>query len=288
VEIDMTNRLTSFARRSAAVLALAGTATVGGCASASSITTQQEQGLGADYSRQINAELPLVRDAASNDYINDLGRRIARVADPRGIPYQFYIVNSDVVNAFAVPGGYVYVNRGLVERAGSASELAGVLAHEIGHVVERHSIQQMAKAQNANNLVGVLGTVLLGRASTAVQQGAGVLVQGVGTAVFAGFSRNDEREADHDGVIFTARAGYNPQGMVTMFQRLLAEERGSPGSLAKFFSTHPLTQERITNVQAQINATPEARASTLTNDTRDFQAFRARIRTLTPYPSDRK
>jgi len=273
------------ARRSVAVLSLA---SVAACASASSVTVQQEQALGADYSRQINAELPLLRDAASNDFINDMGRRIARVADPRGIPYTFYIVNSDVVNAFAVPGGYVYVNRGLVERAGTANELAGVLAHEIGHVVERHSIQQMAKAQNANNLVGVLGTVLLGRASPTVQQGAGVLVQGVGTAVFAGYSRNDERQADHDGVIFSTRAGYNPQGMVSMFQRLLSENGSRPGTLTQYFSTHPLTQERIANVQAQINATPEARASTLRTDTREFQAFRARVRTITPIPSDRK
>ncbi|HET6762008.1 MAG TPA: M48 family metallopeptidase [Longimicrobiaceae bacterium] len=275
----------STARRTVAVLSLA---SVAACASASSVTVQQEQALGADYSRQINAELPILRDAASNDFINDMGRRIARVADPRGIPYTFYIVNSDVVNAFAVPGGYVYVNRGLVERAGTANELAGVLAHEIGHVVERHSIQQMAKAQNANNLVGVLGTVLLGRASPTVQQGAGVLVQGVGTAVFAGYSRNDERQADHDGVIFSTRAGYNPQGMVTMFQRLLSENSSRPGTLTQYFSTHPLTQERIANVQAQINATPEARASTLRTDTREFQAFRARVRTITPIPSDRK
>jgi beta-barrel assembly-enhancing protease len=277
--------LASTARRSVAVLSLASAAA---CASASSVTVQQEQALGADYSRQINAELPLLRDPASNDFINDMGRRIARVADPRGIPYTFYIVNSDVVNAFAVPGGYVYVNRGLVERAGTANELAGVLAHEIGHVVERHSIQQMAKAQNANNLVGVLGTVLLGRASPTVQQGAGVLVQGVGTAVFAGYSRNDERQADHDGVIFSTRAGYNPQGMITMFQRLMSENNSRPGTLTQYFSTHPLTQERIANVQAQINATPEARASTLRTDTREFQAFRARVRTITPIPSDRK
>jgi beta-barrel assembly-enhancing protease len=275
----------STARRSVAVLSLA---SVAACASASSVTVQQEQALGADYSRQINAELPLLRDPASNDFINDMGRRIARVADPRGIPYTFYIVNSDVVNAFAVPGGYVYVNRGLVERAGTANELAGVLAHEIGHVVGRHSIQQMAKAQNANNLVGVLGTVLLGRASPTVQQGAGVLVQGVGTAVFAGYSRNDERQADHDGVIFSTKAGYNPQGMVTMFQRLLSENGSRPGTLTQYFSTHPLTQERIANVQAQINATPEARSSALRTDTREFQAFRARVRTITPIPSDRK
>ncbi|MDB4949354.1 MAG: peptidase Ste24p [Gemmatimonadetes bacterium] len=280
--------LTTFAARSVAVVALAGTAALGGCASASSVTVQQEQQVGADYSRQINAQLPLVRDAASNDYINELGKRIARVADPRGIPYTFYIVNSDVVNAFSIPGGYVYVNRGLIERASNASELAGVLGHEIAHVVDRHSINQMAKAQNANNLLGVLGTVLLGRASPVVQQGAQVAVQVGGSAIFAGFSRADERQADHDGVIFETRAGYNPRGMVTMFQKLVTEEQNSPGRLSQFFATHPGAQERITNVQAEINATPAARATNLTTDTRPFQSFRSRLRTLTPYPSDRK
>jgi predicted Zn-dependent protease len=275
--------LTRSARRAFAALAMAGSAAAGGCAPA--VTVQQEQQIGAQYSQQINSQMPLLRDAAANDYINQLGRQISRVADPRGIPYTFYIVNSDVVNAFSIPGGYVYVNRGLIERADNASELAGVLGHEIGHVVERHSIKQMQQAQNANSLLGLLYGVLLQRNPGTLEQ---IGIQAGGGAIFAGFSRNDERQADHDGVIFTMRAGYSPRGMITLFQKLLAEEHSNPGRLSQFFATHPLTQERIANVQAQISSTPGASSGSLTTDTRAFQQFRSRLRTLTPYPSDRK
>jgi predicted Zn-dependent protease len=275
--------LTPSARRAFAALALAGSATLPSCAP--SVTVQQEQQIGAQYSQQINSQLPLLRDGPSNDYINQLGRQISRVADPRGIPYTFYIVNSDVVNAFSIPGGYVYVNRGLIERAENASELAGVLGHEIGHVVERHSIDQMQKSQNANTLLGVLYGVLLQRNPSTVEQ---IGIQAGGGAIFAGFSRQDEREADRDGVIFTMRAGYSPHGMITLFQKLLAEEHGGSGKVTQFFATHPLTQERITNVQAQINATPGANSASLKTDDAAFRSFRARIRTITPYPSDRK
>jgi predicted Zn-dependent protease len=272
-------------RKAFAVAALAASASLPGCAP--SVTVQQEQQIGAQYSQQINAQLPLLRDGASNDYINQFGRQISRVADPRGIPYTFYIVNSDVVNAFSIPGGYVYVNRGLIERMDNASELAGVLGHEIGHVVERHSIDQMQKAQNANTMLGLLYGVLLQRNPGTLEQ---IGIQAGGGAIFAGFSRQDEREADRDGVTFTMRAGYTPRGMVTMFQKLLNEEKGGGGGgkLTQFFATHPLTQERITNVQAQINATPGASSASLKTDDRSFQQFRARVRTITPYPSDRK
>lgn len=274
-------------RRALAGFALAATVgTAGGCAPA--VSTQQEVQLGAQYSRQINQQLPLVTDPAANDYINEIGRRIARSVDQRGIPYNFYIVNSDVVNAFAVPGGYVYVNRGLIERVSNASELAGVLSHEIGHVVARHSIQQMQKAQNANNVIGILGSVLLGRASPIVQQGAQVAVQVGGSAIFAGFTRADEREADQLAVGYMVRTGYNPRGIVTMFQKLLNEQKTRPSAVAQWFSTHPLTQDRIAYTQAQINATPGATSASLTTDTRAFDQFRARVRTLQPYPRDRR
>jgi beta-barrel assembly-enhancing protease len=275
--------LTSSARKAMAVVALAGSTALPGCAP--SVTVQQEQQIGAEYSQQINSQLPLLRDAQSNDYINRFGRNIARVADPRGIPYTFYIVNSDVVNAFSIPGGYVYVNRGLIERMSNASELAGVLGHEIGHVVERHSIDQMQKAQNANTMLGLLYGVLLQRNPGTLEQ---IGIQAGGGAIFAGFSRQDEREADRDGVTFTMRAGYTPHGMVTMFQKLLDEEKGGNSKLSQFFATHPLTQERISNVQAQINATPGANSASLKTDEPGFQTFRAHVRSVTPYPSDRK
>lgn len=276
--------LTKRARRSVAVLALAGaTATAGGCAP--SVTTQQEVQLGADYSRQINRQLPLVRDAAANQYINQLGREIARAADPRGIPYTFYIVNSAQVNAFAIPGGHIYINRGLIERSDNVAELAGVLAHEVGHVVERHGIEQMQRANNANTALGVVYGVLLGRRPGAIEQ---VAVQAGGTAVFASYGRNAEREADNVAIGYMIRSGYNPRGLISMFQELLAERRRNPSRVEQWFSTHPLTEERVQNTQAAIAATPAANNPNLVTDTRAFQSFRQRVTSLSPQPQDRR
>jgi len=275
--------LTRHARRGALALALGGGAVLGGCAPA--VTTQQEVQLGADYSRQVNQQLPMVTDRATNDYINRLGRQIASRADRRGIPYTFYVVNSDVVNAFAIPGGYIYVNRGLIERADNVSELAGVLGHEIGHVVERHSIERMQKAQNANTLLGVVYGVLLRRNPSGVEQ-AGVQV--AGSAVFAGYSRDAEREADRVAVPYLIASGINPNGLPSFFQELMSERQRNPSRVEGWFSTHPLEQERINNTRAVIAATPGANAPNLATDTREFQTFRARVRSLTPAPQDRK
>lgn len=279
----MVTTLTQQARRHVAVVALCGVGALGG-ACAPAITTQQEQQAGAEYAAEINRQLPLVRDQAANDYINRLGREIARNADPRGIPYTFYIVNSDVVNAFAIPGGYVYINRGLIERADNVSEVAGVLGHEIGHVVERHAVERLQRAQNANTMLGVLYGVLLRRNPGTVEQ-AGIQIGG--NAVFAGYSRDAEREADRVAVGYLVKSGYAPRGMVTMFQQLMEQQRTQPSKVEQWFATHPLSQERITNTQATINATPGATSSRLITDTRDFQTFRSRLRTLQPVPTDR-
>lgn len=278
----MSLRLTSF-RAGAVALALGGTAAAGGCAPA--VTTQQEAQIGQQYSQQINQQLPLIRDSYTNQYINQLGRQIAAQADPRGIPYTFYVVNSDVVNAFSIPGGYVYVNRGLIERSDNVAQLAGVLSHEIGHVVERHSITQMQRAQNANTVLSVLYGVLLRRNPSGVEQ-AGIQVGG--GAVFAGYSRDAERQADHDAVIFLVKTGYNPNQLPVFFEKLMSLEHSQPSKLESWFATHPGTQERVANVRAEISQTPGANNSRLVTDTREFQNFRARVRSLTPAPQDRQ
>ena len=257
--------------------------TAAACAPA--MTTQQEVQAGADYARQINAQLPLVRDQYTNQYINQLGRQIAAQADQRGIPYTFYVVNSDAVNAFAIPGGHIYVNRGTIERADNVSQLAGVLAHEIGHVAERHGIQQAQRAQNANTMLGVLYGVLLRRNPGGVEQAA---VQVGGTAVFAGYSREAEREADRMAIGYLMRSGYNPNGLPQFFGKLQAEQQRNPSRVEQWFATHPMSAERVQNTQAAISATPGANSSRLVTDTREFQNFRARVRSLTPAPQDRR
>ncbi|HET7459946.1 MAG TPA: M48 family metallopeptidase [Longimicrobium sp.] len=278
----MRSALRSF-RAGAAVVALGSAASLGACAPA--LTTQQEVQAGADYARQINQQLPIVRDSYTNQYISQLGRQIAAQADPRGIPYTFYVVNSDVVNAFSIPGGYVYVNRGVIERADNVSQLAGVLAHEIGHVVERHGIQQAQRAQNANTMLSVLYGVLLRRNPGTLERGA---VQVGGSAVFAGYSREAEREADRDAVTFMMKSGYSPNGLPQFFNKLQQEQQRNPSKVEQWFATHPMTGERIQNTQALINQTPGANSTRLVTDTREFQNFRARVRSLTPAPQDRR
>lgn len=274
------------ARQGAAVLALCGATTAGGCATLGGpISTEQEVQLGTDYARQINQQLPMVTDASARNYINQLGNQLAAVADQRGIRYTFQIVNSAQINAFAVPGGYIYVNRGAIERANNVSELAGVLAHEIGHVVERHSIEQLQRQQGANTLLSILYGGVLRRNPGAIEQ-AGVQV--AGGAVFAGYTRDAEREADRDAIAIMLRARYNPNGLPTFFQTLLSENQRNPSGVAAWFSTHPTTQERIATTRTLIAQTPGANATGLITDNQAFQSFRSRVRSLSPQPQDRQ
>src|SRR5689334_23611360 len=184
--------------------------TVAGCG----VSTQQEVELGTQYMQQINAQLPIVQDPEVNRYINVLGDSIARLTSRGDLPWQFFVVNSSEVNAFAVPGGYIYVNRGLIERARNLSELAGVLGHEIGHVVKRHSIKQMQQQQGAQ--VGVtLGCILTGVCGS---EAAAAAINVGGNALFAKFSRDDEAQADSVGIENVIRAGISPKGIPEMFQ----------------------------------------------------------------------
>ncbi len=254
------------------------TAGIAGCMA----TTQEEVAMGAQYAAEINRQLPLVTDPEIARYITVLGDSLARVADNRNLDWHFYVVDQMEINAFAVPGGYIYVNRGLIERAATMSELAGVLGHEIGHVTQRHSMEQMAKAQQAN--VGLtIGCILApqvcnsGMGSAAVQIGAGSL--------FAKFSRDDEREADRVGIDYVVRAGIDPRGIPAMFRTLLAERERRPDALEGMFSTHPLAEDRVAETEAMINQIDPVILQSLTTDTRAFQQFKARLKSLPPSPT---
>lgn len=243
-----------------------------GCA----ISTQQEVAMGQSYAQQINAQLPIVSDPEVNRYLNVLGDSIARIADDRSLDWHFYLVDSKEVNAFAVPGGFVYVNRGLVERATTMSMLAGVLAHEIGHVTERHSIKQMQKAQGAN--IGISLACILTRVCNSDLANAAIQVGG--TAVFAKFSRSDEAEADSVGLQYVTRAGIDPRGIPQMFQILLDERKRAPGALDSFFQTHPLEESRIARSESLIASVNPAVLTTLTQDSPRYQEFRRRLLAL--------
>ncbi|MDP9178698.1 MAG: M48 family metallopeptidase [Gemmatimonadota bacterium] len=240
------------------------------------ISTQQEVQMGQQEAANINRQLPLVTDPEANRYINLLGDQIAARTSRADLDWRFYIVDSREVNAFAVPGGFIYINRGLIERTDNMTELAGVLGHEIGHVVRRHTVRQMEKAQGAN--IGVtLACVLTNVCNSQIAQ-AGINV--AGTAVFAKFSRGDETEADVEAVNNTMRAGISPRGVVTMFEKLIAERKQGRSAVAGFFATHPGEEERIVAVQANINRIPAATLRNLTTNTTNYNNFRSRIRSL--------
>lgn len=245
-------------------------------------STQEEVAMGSQYAAEINRQLPIISDPEITRYITVLGDSIARVADTRNLDWHFYVVDQAEINAFAVPGGYIYVNRGLIERAETLSELAGVLGHEIGHVTLRHSMEQMAKANQAN--VGLaIGCILApavcnsGVGSAAVQIGAGGL--------FAKFSRDDESDADRVGIEYVVRAGIDPRGIPAMFRTLLAERQRRPDALEGMFSTHPLAEDRVAETEAIIARIDPVVLQSLTTDTRAFQQFKARLKSLPPSPT---
>jgi predicted Zn-dependent protease len=243
------------------------------------VSQQQEIEIGQSNVQQINQQLPIINDAEANRYINVLGDSIARLTERGDLPWTFYIVNAKEINAFAVPGGYIYVNRGLIEHTQTLSQLAGVLGHEIGHVVKRHSVKQMNEMSAANVGVG-LACVLTSVCNSGVGQTA---INVAGTAIFAKFSRNDEAEADAVGIDNVVRAHIHPKGIPEMFQILLDTRTSNPGLVEGWFASHPTEEDRIRDTQAKINTISPAVLRTLTIDSQGFQNFKARVRSL-PLP----
>lgn len=255
-------------------------AAVTGMSAACGISQQQEVEIGAQQAQQVNAQLPIVNDVAINRYLNTLGDSIANVTARNDLQWHFYLVNTNEFNAFALPGGYIYVNRGVAERSDRLDQFASVVAHEIGHVVLRHSVKQMEQMQGANLGAGVLCALTSVCNSGLGQAG----IQIAGSAIFAKFSREDEAQADAAGVDELVRAGINPNGMPEMFEKLLAERQSQPGALDAWFADHPLEEDRINNTRNQISQINPAIIRTLTSDTRAFQDFKARVRSLPPPP----
>jgi len=268
----MTNTFFSRALCAAACLGLA----------ACGVSQQQEVQMGQEQAAQVNQQLPILQDAQINSYINNLGQEIAKTTPRADLDWHFAVVNTDEVNAFALPGGFIYVNRGVLSRASNESELAAVMGHEIEHVVLRHSVKQMEQMQGAN-----VGAALLCTLTAVCNNGLGqAAIQVGGTAVFAKFSRSDEVQADEGGFQNVIHAGINPTGMLTFFEKLLAEEQqsGSSSAVNSWFADHPGTEDRITDVQHMLAKEPASTLSQLRTNTAAFNAMKARLNQLPPPP----
>jgi predicted Zn-dependent protease len=267
--------------KTSATMMLTGTLVVS--LSACSVSEDQEVAIGRQNAAQVDSQLPIVHDPVIANYVQQVGMAIASRTSRADLDWHFFVVDSKEVNAFALPGGFVYVNRGLIDRAEKLDELAGALGHEIGHVVRRHSVQQMEKAQGANVAVGLTCT-LTRLCNSGVAQAA---IQVGGAALFARYSRQDEAQADSEAVMNVVRAGIDPDGIPVLFERLIEERRRSPQRIEVFFATHPLEEDRITATRREIDALDPAQRRGLEQDQPSYHEFKARLRELPPSPEPR-
>jgi predicted Zn-dependent protease len=235
-------------------------------AACGTLTVPQERELGEEFSREIRREVILLRDPVVRDYVERIGQGIVKAAGPQPFAYHFYVVEDDEINAFAAPAGYIYIHTETILMARNVCELAGVIAHEVGHVVKRHIAENYSRQRNTG--IAHEGIVL------AAANLGGVLA---GTAYLNKFGRDAERDADAFAVEVLPKAGYDPIGLVT-FLETLREENGWGG--ATFLSSHPATDERIEETRSLIASHPPTGALR-SDDSGRFEIIQRRIRLLT-------
>ncbi len=212
-------------------------------------SVEQEIEMGRRFSRGISKKAKLANNPFVSRYITDLGRRLVPPEAARIYPFTFSVIKNKQVNAFAVPGGPVYVHSGLIKKSSSEAELASVIAHEIGHVVNRHGSQQMT----AQVGYSFLASLLLGQNPAGWQALTAKLL---GTSGLLAYSRAHENQADIFAVRSLYRSGHDLYAMITFFQKLKALEKSQPNAIAKFFSSHPATSERLARIKAVISSYP--------------------------------
>src|SRR5690349_2793890 len=208
---------------------------MGGKGLANWYSIEKEVAMGKQYAAMIESSVKMVSDPVVSEYVNRVGQNLVRNSDAK-VPFTIKVVDSDEINAFALPGGFFYVNTALILAADEEAELAGVMAHEIAHVAARHGTEQASKAQ-LFQFASIPLIFLTGGLGYGIQQAANLLVP----LTFLKFSRGMEEEADYLGVQYLYKTGYDPSAMVQFFEKLQAKEKAKPGSVSKLFSTHPAT-----------------------------------------------
>jgi predicted Zn-dependent protease len=209
---------------------------------------EDEAELGRRFMLEIRAQLPLIDDPALTDYVDGIGQRLVKGLGPQAFDYHFYVVPHPSLNAFAVPGGYIFVFTGLLARTGTDDELAGVLAHEIAHVHAHHAIRQQTQGQMWSY------AALLGALLSAVNPVVGAGAMAAAQTAQLKYSREYEQEADFMGLRWATESGYDPHALGAFFKQLLAEQRINPAGVPAYMLSHPLTESRVGNVDTIINA----------------------------------
>lgn len=237
------------------------------------ISLEKEIALGRQLAQEVERSSKLLEDPEINEYVNRLGQNLVRNSDAK-VPFMIKVIDSDEINAMALPGGFFYVNTGLILAASEESELAGVMAHEIAHVAARHGTEQYTKGQIVN-FASIPLIFLGGPIGYGIRQAAGLLIP----LQFLRFSRGAEREADFLGLQYLYKTGYDPTAFISFFEKVKAQEKKKPGVLAKAFSTHPPTIERIQRSQEEIQTLLTERPQYVLN-TSEFDKIHARLEAL--------
>ncbi len=234
---------------------------------------EKEEALGREMAAEVDQQSRLLKDPVIDEYINRIGQNLVRNSDAK-VPFTIKVIESDEVNAFALPGGFFYVNTGLIMAADSEAELAGVMAHEIAHVAARHATKNMTKGQ-LFNLASIPLIFVGGPVGYAVQQAAGIgLPMG-----YLKFSRDAEREADLLGLEYQYKTGYDPVSFVEFFEKIKAQEKKKQNFISKAFSTHPMTSDRVKRAQKEISEYLPPRPQYIV-DTSEFEQVKARLAKL--------
>lgn len=240
------------------------------------VSQDQEVAIGSETARQVEEQLPLVSDPYIVSYINELGDTIASHTSRADLDWHFAVVNSHQVNAFALPGGYIYVNRGLIEATDRADQLAGVLGHEIGHVIQRHSVKQMQNQQK----VGVIANLACTLTNICDNQLGQAAVNIGGTAVIARYSRADELQADSEAVENVLKVNIDPEGIPSLFEVLMEQRQREPSIVEGWVSTHPLEESRIDHSRGLIERSGADQAAGLMQDIPSYAEFKRRVSML--------
>jgi predicted Zn-dependent protease len=243
---------------------------VGGRGMGDWYSLETEIRMGKQYAMQVESTVKLVQDPVVNEYVNRIGQNLVRNSDAQ-VPFTIKVIDSDEVNAFALPGGFFYVNSGLILAADEEAELAGVMAHEISHVAARHGMRQMTRANIAQ--IATIPLIFVGGGiGYGIYEAAGLGLP----LTFMKFQRNFEAEADYLGLQYMYKTGYDPQAFISFFEKIQAKEKKKPGTIAKAFASHPQTPDRIAASQKEIATILPARTQYIVT-TSEFDDVKSRL-----------
>jgi predicted Zn-dependent protease len=236
-------------------------------------TVEGQVARGRVYAQQIESQIKLVNDPVITEYVNRVGQNLVRNSDAQ-VPFTIKVIDSDVVNAMALPGGFFYVNSGLILAADEEAEMAGVMAHEIAHVAACHYGREMTR-MNLLQMASIPAIFMGGALGYGIYEGMGLAVP----MTFLKFSRGFEAEADYLGVEYMYRAGYDPSAFVSFFEKLQAMEKKKPGTISKAFETHPQTADRIEKSQEEIRKILPSKPQYVVT-TSEFDDVKARLASI--------